>query len=200
MNTIDEVSEYISSKQYYDKSFCFSTVVAQLINSLNPDEEIVFACASSVLVTISKASPVHSCIVRNDVKKYGDITKTYQNCVLAITKGNHFYKEGHLIISNHVQSPDKEKFGKFAMPLGWFRKMGKTSIRSKRSDDTAFIDVYFGFGIRVGFVVPPEKLDEMYADICQTLGKYAKREPETDKIELAFAKELWEETRDYMIL
>ena len=47
MRSISEVSNYINSKGYYDKSFDYAPALSRIIETLKDGEEIIFACASS---------------------------------------------------------------------------------------------------------------------------------------------------------
>lgn len=49
MRTVNEISNYINSKAYYDKVFDYSYACSEVIESLKNGEEIIFACATSII-------------------------------------------------------------------------------------------------------------------------------------------------------
>lgn len=76
MRTVNEISNYINSKEYYDKVFDFSSACSKVVETLKNDEEVLFACASSTFFNGKEFFKTGVMVITNERMVYAVKTNT----------------------------------------------------------------------------------------------------------------------------
>ena len=164
---------------------------AKLIKEFESDEEIVFACAASVLVVTQPQD--HTCIVDDRKKnKNGDIVDYYKECVLVITNIIHPHLDRDLD-SRILFAGYNYSAGKIILrccPLRFFCDLIKTSTYQSK---LCYITFDFSF-TKISLPVFREK-DEVYAKVIKAIGEHAEKKP-LSKAWISALSEMIREARD----